>query len=66
MKTCESCKFMDMKFGHGSDVKWLCRINPPVATGGMMNEEFTMWPTVTIRDWCGKYEPHKPLEDEND
>ena len=59
--TCETCKFMDKKY-IGPEVKSICRINPPVATGGMMSTEFTMWPTLEINDWCGKYKSkgHKP------
>lgn len=56
VQSCETCRFFRSVLGGGS-----CRIAPPVPvpiashTGGM--GVAGIWPAVTAKDWCGKWEP---------
>ena len=32
-----------------------CHRRAPVATGGMMSEEKTIWPSITENNFCGEF-----------
>lgn len=60
--TCETCRYWNgMKAVEAEPypVSGQCRRRSPVATGGMMSPEKTIWPVTSISDWCGEHSPHE-------
>lgn len=61
---CETCRWLGNRSkyadaGINDDGGFQCRRRSPVATGGMMSAANTMWPLVTLDDWCGEHSPRE-------
>ena len=62
-ETCETCRWLGPIGEHDSSPAVTgptCRRRAPVATGGMMSASRTMWPVVSLNDWCGEHAKKEP------
>lgn len=51
---CKWCRFAAFG-GFDSTTQGICRLRPPVATGGMMSDPETIWPKIDESDFCGDF-----------
>lgn len=54
---CESCQFFELNrlYANVENVDGSCRRFAPTVVV-VSNETYSVWPKVTINDWCGEYE----------
>lgn len=53
---CEDCRWCSWPVPYPHEGTFKCQRRPPVATGGMMCNHFTIWPEVKADDFCGEFE----------
>ena len=55
-ETCQNCKFR-----YGESDKWAnrsqCRRYPPTNKPHSHGGDLSVWPTVSLYEWCGEHQP---------
>lgn len=59
-ETCGTCKFHGYGRTSAEVHSNCCRRHAPLITGGLHTDAMTVWPKISVDDWCGEYQPRQP------